>query len=36
MVCRRCGGTGFAAMRGAEGFRLVCEGCGLRVKPVDG
>jgi len=33
MVCRRCGGTGFAAMRGAEGFRLVCEGCGLRVKP---
>jgi WD40 repeat protein len=36
MVCRRCGGTGFAAMRGAEGFRLVCEGCGLRVKPVEG
>ena len=38
MVCRRCGGTGFAAMRGAEGFRLVCEGCGLRVRPppVDG
>ena len=34
MVCRRCGGTGFAALRGEDGVRLVCEGCGLRVRQV--
>lgn len=32
MVCRRCGSTGFSARRSMEGFRLVCEGCGLRLK----
>ncbi|KAM0722300.1 hypothetical protein Q7P37_001741 [Cladosporium fusiforme] len=30
MVCRRCGGTGFSAMRSDGGVRLVCKGCGLK------
>lgn len=32
MTCRRCGGLGFSARRGAEGVRLVCQKCGLHLK----
>lgn len=32
MVCRRCGGRGFNALRGEGGVRLVCQGCGFRLR----